>query len=103
MIWDRIGVLKTLFPDRRSAGRVAARWAAADEADDELARDLIRMGGLMTKLPARYAAGVEVPEPIDPLRLARAEGRRELALELLALMKVGPFELSELLGDDHRD
>lgn len=101
MIWDRIGILRLLFPSRRAAGRVAARWVAAAEREPELARDLIRVSGLLALDPRRVAAGVEVLDPVDPIRLARAAGRRELALELLALMKIGPFELSELMEDDH--
>lgn len=101
MIWDRVGILRTLFPGPREAARVAARWSAADEVDPELAGDVIRMGGVLAKRPARFEQGVEVLDAIDPIRLARDEGRRELALELLALMKVGPFELSNLMGDDH--
>lgn len=101
MIWNRIALIASFIPSRRAAQAVAARWSAADERDPELARDLIRMGGVLAKQPARFAGGVEVVEPIDPIRLARAEGRRELALELLALMKVGAFELSDLMGDDH--
>lgn len=101
MIWDRIGILRTFIPSAREAARVAARWSAADEADPELARDIVRMGGVLAKRPARFDQGVEVLDAIDPIRLARDEGRRELALEILALMKVGPFELSNLMGDDH--
>lgn len=101
MIWDRIGILRLLFQSRAAAGKVSARWVEAAEREPELVGDVIRISGLLALDPRRVVNGVEVPEPIDPIRLARAAGRREMALELLALMNVGAFELRELMEDEH--
>ena len=100
MILDRLGLLRTLFPARPIAAEVSGRWVQADEADPELARDIIRLSGLLAKAPARFADGVEMPEPLCPLRLARSEGRREMALDLLALMKVSPADMAAMMEED---
>lgn len=101
MILDRIGLLRAAFREKREASAAAERWVAADQADPELALDILRMGGVLTLPPRRFVDGIEVPDPIDPIRLAKQEGRRELALELLALMKLSAFELSQLMEEEH--
>lgn len=100
MILDRMGILRALFGSRRAAAEVSGRWMLADEAEPELARDIVRLSGLLAKAPARFAEGVEVPDPLCPLRLARAEGRRELALDLLALMKVSSADMAAMMEED---
>lgn len=96
MILDRLSILRVLSPQRRAAAALAARWQRAADRDPELISDVIRMGGVLAKSPARFVDGVEQPDPIDPIRLARDQGRRELATELLALMSIGPQELNDL-------
>lgn len=99
MIFDRITILRTLFPGRYEAARAAARWSRAADADPELAGDVIRLGGVLAKGAARYVDGAEALDPIDPYRLAREAGRREFAIELLGMMGVTPQELTDLTRD----
>lgn len=96
MILDRFTLLRALFPSRAAAAKLAGRWSRAADREPELASDIIRLGGILSKAPARFVDGVEAPDPIDPIRLARDQGRRELATELLGLMSIGPQELNDL-------
>ena len=96
MIFDRFTLLRALSADRRAAAKLAARWSKAADREPELVSDVIRLGGILSRTPARFVDGVEAPDPIDPIRLARDQGRRELATELLGLMSIGPQELNEL-------
>lgn len=98
MIFDRLTFFRVLFPRSASAAVDAAtRWREAADRDPGLAEDVVRIGGVLAAAPRRYAGGVEVPEPIDPIRMAKAEGRREMALELLAMMSVSSREFLELM------
>lgn len=98
MIFDRLSIFRGLFPrSARAAADAAMRWREIADANPALIEDVIRIGGVLAAAPRRYADGVEVPEPIDPIRMARAEGRREMALDLLALMTVSSREFLELM------
>lgn len=98
MIFERMNVFRTLFPRSPVAASAAAvRWREAADLDRGLVEDVIRIGGVLAAAPRRYAGGVEVPEPVDPIRMAKAEGRREMAIELLALMTVSHQEFLELM------
>ncbi len=97
MIFDRITLLRGLFPSRTASRAPVARWVRVAETEPECVGDVIRLGGLLALLPRRYEAGAEIPAPIDPIQLARAEGRRELAIELLALMSVSADEFRTLM------
>ena len=97
---DRFSILRTISPSRRAVQQMAARWAAIAGREPELARDVIRLGGVLTLPPSRFEDGIRIPEPVDPVTLARDEGRREMALQLLALMQVTPFELSQMMESD---
>lgn len=103
MIQHRISAILAAIPHRRAAVAVARRWRAAAAGEPALVEDLIRIGGVLAKQPAEYAAGRERLVPIDPVRLARNEGRRELAVELLAMMHVTPAELQTLMENDVDD
>lgn len=100
MILARIPILKMLIPDRRAAAAYAARWSRASAKDPELAADIIRLGGVLDKQAEEYRDGVVVPNPIDPIRMAKEAGRREFAVELLALMQITPEELRNLTEYD---
>lgn len=100
MIFDRMTLLRALFPSRMAAAEVVGRWVAAQEREPELARDVIRIGRVLARAPVRYIAGIEAPDPIDPIRLAKAEGRREMALDLLAMMQITAAELRDLMEND---
>jgi hypothetical protein len=97
MIQNRLTLILSAIPHRRAAAAMAARWQMAAAGDPELIEDLIRLGGVLAKQPAEYAGGIEKLVPIDPVRMARNEGRREMAVDLLAMMNVTPSELATLM------
>lgn len=101
MIFDRLPILKRIFPTPVAAQSVAGRWQRAAAADPELVQDIIRMGGILAQRTRTFDDdGVEVLSPIDPYRLAEENGRREFALELLAMMQIDPYQLSQLTEDN---
>jgi hypothetical protein len=94
MIWDKLAFLRALFPARAAAAQVAARWYKARSREPELMADVIRLGGLLTAQPYDPDAPTA---PIDPQRLAYEAGRRDLALQLAALMGLTLTELNSLM------
>lgn len=96
MIWHKLTFLQALFPSRRVASEVARRWHRARRDQPELALDLIRMGGVLTAQPV--VDGDVVPP--DPLRLAYEAGRRDFALQLLAMTNLTMHELNSLMEDN---
>ncbi len=105
-VFDRRSILRLISADARASHRLASRWSAAQGREPELAADVIRLGGILAQRPRVFDfSGVEDPAPVDPVRIHIAEGRRELAIELLALMGLGPEELFSLtreMTDDDR-
>lgn len=99
-LFSRAGALAASFRIRRGAVDPARRWRAAAQMNPELAADLIRLGGIMRLSARRMVDGVEVLEPLCPIRMARDEGRREMAIELLSLMQVGETELQTMMEKD---
>ena len=97
MIFDKWSLLRILSPDPNAAGRLASRWAAAAEGEPALVSDIIRMGGVLAQGAREFEDGVEKPLPLDPYRMAEEKGRREFALELLALMSFSPHDLRQLM------
>lgn len=100
-LFDRFGLMATLFPARAQAAKAAARWSRAAARDPELVADLIRLSGILGLTPDDYEAGVPMGAPVDPVRLAIERGRRDMARQLLALMSVTPFQLQKLMEDEH--
>ena len=98
MIWERIPLIRALIPHKATAGEAARRWRNARAVSPELAEDVIRFSALMTMQPARYQDGLSTPE-LDPARLAYEAGRRDLGLQLLALMGVSQTELNAMMED----
>lgn len=96
-LWSPLSFLRTMAPGRSAAGDMALRWTRAFRAEPELAADLLRLGGVVATVPARFEAGIEQPDPIDPLRLAFEAGRRDLALKILAAGHIGHTDLIDLL------
>ncbi|MDF2235379.1 hypothetical protein P2H44_22720 [Albimonas sp. CAU 1670] len=104
MIFDRLAILfADLVPDpgaearrtiRRTVSARARRWGRAAVADPRLAADVLALGGVHETTARDGRTGAVV---LDPNELAHAAGRRDLALELVALMGVTPFELRELM------
>lgn len=94
MIWNRLSIFATIFPrGAQAASREAMRrWRRAFQTDAELRADLIRLGGVMTMTP---------PNPQGPSTelLAYEAGRRDFALQLLALGGVTPYEFTQLMDD----
>lgn len=98
MIWQRLPLIRALIPHKPTAGETARRWRNARAVAPELAEDVIVACGLMQMQPARYADGLAIPE-LDPVRLAYEAGRRDLGLQLLALMAVSQTELNAMMED----
>jgi len=93
-VWDRLSAIFSigLFGDTKGAGELSRRWNREGRRDPALMADLINMGGVLQL--ADTAA-------FDPnQRLAYEAGRRDLALQLLAMAKLDHSELNTLLGDD---
>ena len=95
----KLSILRAMFPEKRRAAALSARWAAASQRDPRLAEDMIELGGVRSGQPDTYQDGIAVG-PIDPIRMAKLEGRRELAVEMLTLMGVTPHDLKQLSEDE---
>lgn len=111
MIWSRLPVLRALFapapPTDAAAAACARRWWKAAEREPLLAEDLIRLAGVLVTQPGDGQGDVL---PIDPQRLAYEAGRRDMGLQLLAMMSLSVAEMNQLMRDedgrprrDHRD
>jgi len=100
MILDRISIFQAMFPRRQIAADVALRWQRAFARDPALAADVIGLARILTLRPALFQDGAEVPEPIDPVRLAYEQGQRDLGVKLIALMGVTNTELANLMEVD---
>lgn len=106
-IWNKLSVLRGLAPTERvvaaeiratespSEVDLARRWYRARTTTPELVADVIRMGGLLTPQPMQ--AGEVLP--LDPYRLAYEAGRRDMALQLCAVMSLTIEELNYLMED----
>lgn len=94
MIFDRLLTLRTFFATRRQAAKMARRWRKAAAAEPKLREDLLVLGRVAEILP--MARG-DVPDPIDPEMALYEKGRRDLALQLLALMNCTISDLNTLL------
>jgi len=93
-IFDRLLTLRTFFAGRREAADMARRWRKAAELNPKLREDLLILGRVAEIVP--MARG-ETPDPIDPEMILYEKGRRDLALQLLALMNVTYTDLNTLL------
>lgn len=92
-VWSKLAFLMALFPHRGAQADVARRWFQARTRDPELMADIIRLGGILTAQPFQNG---EVAD-LDPARLAYEAGRRDLALQLTALMGLTIDELNILM------
>lgn len=93
MIWDKISLLRGLFPSRQVAGEVSVRWWRARNREPELAADLIRLGGLLTTQPMQDGELVDR----SAYALAYEAGRADLARQLLAMMNLNHTELNTMM------
>jgi len=102
MIWNRIHLLAGIFAfsQRRELADIARRWGKAVATQPELRSDLIRMGGVLSIEPRQIIAGVPEVEAIDPLKQAYEAGRRDFALQLLALSGLTHDDMNILMEND---
>ncbi len=98
MAFDRIAVLQQMFSGaaRMFAAPVAGRWRKAARIEPELMRDVIGMGFVLAMQPR-----IDGLPQIDSAQLAYDAGRRDLALEILALMGAGTDEILKLMENEH--
>lgn len=85
---------------RAAAQAKAHRWQKALVRDPALKSDLIEMGGVLLMPPLRMSGGAPQPASQDLYQCGREAGRRELALQLLALSGLTLDEFSQLMEDD---
>lgn len=100
MILDRFSIFRALVPARAQAADLAARWQRAFVREPQLATDIIALARILALRPALFQDGAEVPEPIDPVRLAYEQGQRDMGVKILALMGVTNSELAKLMEVD---
>lgn len=102
MIFNRISILRALFPARKAASEASLRWHRAARGEPELLADVLAFGGVLALQPDIYdQRGVPMGAPIDPVRLAYEAGRRDLAVQIAALMGVTRTELKSLMENDY--
>ncbi len=102
MIFARAGIVFRRATDRgvrRLASKRARRWNKAVAAEPLLAEDLIEMGNVLSMAPVDQTDRVQMTE----IQMAYDMGRRDLALEILAHMKISVFELSNMMENDDDD
>lgn len=98
-MFNRLSVLFAMFrgmpapAQAQARAALSARWSKARWSQPDLLTDLLGLGGVATLAPLQ--AGL--PDT-DPQRLAYAAGRRDLALELVALMGASPEDLTRLFA-----
>jgi len=100
-VLDRMAIFRALFPDRAAAGAVAARWRAARDADPELMGDLIRLGKVLQLQDKIVDADGTALDRTDAAEVMYDRGRRDLAVELVALMGVTDRELAQMMEGRH--
>ncbi len=99
MIWNPLTLLRAITPDRHRANVMAARWQGAVSRDPRLVEDVIALGRIMESLPVDLDTGDAVRAPVDPTHVLIDQGRREMALEMLALMNVDRADLALMMRD----
>ena len=98
--FTRLGIVARPFAGfkmpRALGGRVA-RWQAASAADPRLAVDIIDMGKILAYGDVDATDRLQASE----MELAYDRGRRDFALDLLAMMHMTNYELNQLLKETH--
>jgi hypothetical protein len=104
MIWNKIFlVFRSAFtiPDdkrrevRELLQKRVVRWSECATRNPEIVGDLLSMGGVLAQTIEVYAD--EKLQRDDPIRMARENGRRDLALELLALTGLNQDEYIHIM------
>lgn len=99
MIWNPLTLLMGAAQSPAHANQLAARWQRAANEDRRLVEDVIAMGRIMETPPVELRDGVALRAPVDPNQLLIEQGRREMALEILALMNVDRANLAQMMRD----
>lgn len=81
---------------------MAARWHRVALTNPDLAGDVIRLGNVLALQPDQYDRGMPLGAPIDPTRLAYEAGKRDMAVQVLALLGLTATELQSLMEDEHQ-
>lgn len=104
-VWSPLTTIAAFLPKAAlwEGARLARRWGKAARAEPRLAEDLIRLGGVLTGQPAILDNGFPSPALPDAQTLAYQAGRRDMALQLLALMSLTPYQLNELMKEPDYD
>lgn len=104
-LWNPVSILQGLFPfsQKQDMARKSRRWRNAATVDPALAVDLIQLGGVLAGQPARLVDGWPTPALPDPQARDYAAGRRDMALQLLALMNLTPSKLQALMKEADYD
>lgn len=104
-IWHPLSILQAIFPAGAKAelATKARRWRLAAEREPDLVVDLIDLGGVLTGQPARVIDGWPTPALPDAQALAYAAGRRDMALQILALMNLTPSQTQALMKEAQYD
>jgi hypothetical protein len=105
VIWNPRDLLRALFAgDSLDPVRpVARRWRAAAQADPQLVDDLIVFGEVLVTTPVNMQDGLPVPMVKSATELAYEKGRRDMALQLMALMEVTPNQLRSRAKENDYD
>lgn len=98
-MFEPLQMLAMVFSRRIDAGKMAKRWLKAAQMWPELRADLVQLGGVLAPQPVLRQDGVPQLEQIDPQRLAYEAGRRDLAMQLLAMMNLSISDLNTLMED----
>lgn len=97
-VFARLDIFRRWFygysVDRGSYER-GLRWATAADKDPALIEDLIIMGEIIQIGPMDENNTLKATD----LELAYDRGRRDLALDLLAMMNLTPYELNKLMKE----
>ncbi|MEO0859225.1 MAG: hypothetical protein AAFY65_01330 [Pseudomonadota bacterium] len=102
MNWNPIVFVKGLSRSGRERQRMARRWGLAFETDAKLVDDLVRLGLLIEPEPGYFRApDGQAPSEPTAIDLAMRAGRRELALELLALGRISPTAFVNILEENN--
>ena len=100
-LWDPMQLLMLATGwDRRRAEDTGFRWTRAFRGDPELVTDILQIGRVLGTRPVRFENGVEMADPIDPIRLAYEAGQQDMARRLLALGGISRTELRNLMETD---
>ena len=107
-VFDRLGAIAAIFARtpapkpaeaveiRAAAADLSTRWVRARRVEPDLLGDLIRLGGVLTAQPFENGQVADLNRD----RILYEQGRRDFALQLVALMSLTQTELNSLMEND---